>query len=121
VEQCDATDEFRSHLWRARHLKIDCPGRAQITRFRDGRGFGAERCEAGNQSGKKSGAAKEFSNAHVKAPSRLAQAPLSCKFENNFAAPFFLMSQLLSSAHENQTYIAGLNSPFLSWMLDVVR
>jgi len=30
----------------------------------------------------------------VKAYSRLAQAPLSCKFEINFAAPFFLMSRL---------------------------
>jgi hypothetical protein len=34
----------------------------------------------------------------VKGSSRLAQAPLSCKFENNFAGPFFLMSlPLLSS------------------------
>jgi hypothetical protein len=39
-----------------------------------------------------------------KGSSRLAQAPLSCKFENNFAAPFFLMSQLplLSSRKPNK-------------------
>src|SRR5205807_8325669 len=89
VQQRNATDEFWPRARRARHRKIYCSGRTQVAWLRDNCRFGGESCETGDQNGEKSGAAKEYSNAHAKAPSRLAQSSLSCKFENNFAASFF--------------------------------
>src|SRR5205814_9066125 len=76
------SNERRSRFRWARHRKIHCPGHTQVAWLRDNCRFGGESCETGDQNGEKSGAAKEYSNAHAKAPSRLAQSSLSCKFEN---------------------------------------
>ena len=57
-------DEFRLRVRRARHRKIHCPGRAQVARFRDNRGFGAEGCKTADQNGEERRAAKECSNTH---------------------------------------------------------
>jgi hypothetical protein len=88
VQQGDAANEFRLRGRCARYGEIHFAGRAQIARFRGYGGFGAEGCETGDQKGEKRRDAKECSNTHVKATTRLTQPPLSCKFENDFAAQF---------------------------------
>jgi len=66
VQQRNATDEFRSHLRGTRHLKIYCPGRAQIARLRDNFGFGAKSGKSANRNSDERRDAKECSNAHVR-------------------------------------------------------
>ena len=66
VQQRDATNEFRLRGRRARYRKINCPGCAQIARFRDNGGFGAKGCEAADQNSEERRAAKEYSNTHIK-------------------------------------------------------
>ena len=65
VQQRHAASEFRLHSRRARHRKIHRPGCAQIARFRDSRGRGAEGCETADDHDEESRAAQECSNTHV--------------------------------------------------------
>src|SRR5207245_2056197 len=84
VQQRHAANEFRSHDRCARYGEIHCPGRTQIAWFGDSCGFGVESCESADQRGDERRDAKECPNGHVRASSRLTQAPLSCKSENNW-------------------------------------